>query len=377
MTSPVSLSYQWFRTPSGGTATAIAAPRGTSSSYVVAIADEGCKLTCAVTAVNPAGNDTVTTVATAAVPTPGGSVPNVPNVAANRWQGFVNSGTEAGTAGSVAAWQALYGRNPDFIQTYLAWANGSSSIQLVTAAQLSDWGTRPLLLTVQPCGNPADVSQTSVVDWKSLIAGAYDSQIQAFGNWINTTIGRTTYIRFAHEMNVSASWYPWQLNGNSGVTSAANYAAGFNHFASVLKAASSHVQMVWCPNNNGANPVPFYPSECDIMGFDAYNKPDPWDSDTTIFTSAYNYVASCDPNKPIWVCEVGSGEPESNGSGDTKAAWVTTMLNNAGFPRIAAYCWFDKNYGSTNDNYLMNSDAASTSAYYNGYVNSRNGAVYS
>jgi hypothetical protein len=371
MTAPSSYAYQWKSAGSNATG-----PGATTPTYTPVSADIGNDLTCVVTGMNSADPTgvSVTTAATSAVTT----TPTAPNVMANRIQGFVSSATEAGTAGTVAAWETLYGRHADVIQTYLSWATGTTAIQTVTAAQISDWGTRPYLLTVQPCGNPANVSQTSVVNWQDMIAGDYDTEIIAFADWINTSIGRTTYVRFAHEMNIGppASWYTWQIGGNSGVTSAANYAAGFNHFASVMHAHSSYVQMVWCPNNNGSDPVPFYASGCDVMGFDAYNKPDPWDSDTTIFTTAYNYVASCDPDKPIWVCETACGEPLSDDTDDTKASWVTTMLNNSSFPRIAASIWFDIQYNTTNENYIMNSDSAATTAYYNGFVNSRGGAIY-
>lgn len=370
MTAPSSYAYQWKS--AGANATG---PGATTSTYTVVSADIGNDLTCVVTGINSASPSGVaaTASATSAVTT----TPTAANVMANRIQGFVSSATEAGTAGTVAAWETLYGRHADVIQTYLEWATGTTAIQTVTGAQLADWGTRPMLLTVQPCGNPADVGQTTVVNWQNMIAGTYDAEIIAFADWINTTVARTTYVRFAHEMNIDpASWYPWQVAGNCGVTSPANYAAGFNHFASVLKAHSSFVQMVWCPNNNGSDPTPYYGSECDIMGFDAYNTPDPWDSDTTIFTTAYNYVAALDPEKPIWVCEIGCGEPLSDDTGDTKAAWVTAMLGNSSFPRIAASIWFDKQYNTTNKNYLMNSDTAATTAYNSGFADSRGGAIY-
>jgi hypothetical protein len=70
MTPPVTYSWQWFRTAPGQAPAAIAG--ATASSYVVTTADQGCALTCQVTATNPAGGDTVTT-APAAVPAAAGS----------------------------------------------------------------------------------------------------------------------------------------------------------------------------------------------------------------------------------------------------------------------------------------------------------------
>jgi mannan endo-1,4-beta-mannosidase len=380
MTEPSSYAFQWKSGSSNATG-----PGAATETYTTVEADVGNELTCVVTATNSAGSASVTSGATPAITT--SAPPTAQNIPANRLFGFVSPGTENQTSaasGTVAAWQTLYGRNPDIIQTYLEWAGGTAAIQTVSSYQLADWGDRMPLLTVQPSGNPASASTPSdiCVNWQDMIAGDYDTEIEAFGSWINSNIGRTTYIRFAHEMN--GSWYAWDVNGsngsqvfNCGVTSPANYVAGFNHFASVLKAASSYVQMVWCPNHTGTNPIAdFYPSGCDIMGFDAYNEPDPWQSDTTLFSTPYSQVAACNSTKPIWVCETACGEPASDDSGDTKAAWITALLNNTAFPRIAALVWFDIQYNTTNENYIMNSDTAAVTAFYNAFANSRSGAVY-
>jgi beta-mannanase len=389
MTQPTIYSYQWQSIPVTGPTVNATGPGAATQTYTVVEADLGHTLNCIVTGTNTAGTASATSPATAIV---GNVTSTAPNVPANRWQGFVNSGTESDTSsatGTIAAWQTLYGRKPDFVMTYLEWATGPTAIQTPVSFQVDDWGSTPCMLTVQPSGNPADAAQTTVVNWQDMIAGNYDSTIQAFGTWINNTLGHTTYVRFAHEMN--GSWYAWDVNGsngtqvfNCGVTSPANYVDGFNHFATVLKAESSWVQMVWCPNHTGTNPIAdFYPATCDIMGFDAYNEPDPWQSDTTLFTTPYNQVAACDPNKPIWMCETGCGEPLSDDSSDTKASWITTMLNNTAFPRMTAFCWFDISYNATNEAYAMNSvydgsspDTAAVTAYYNAFANSRSGAVY-
>ena len=78
------------------------------------------------------------------------------------------------------------------------------------------------------------------------------------------------YVRFAHEMN-GTGWYPWQVGGACGVTSAANYVAGFNHVA--LRAEGPFRQ-----DPDGVvrerrlhQLRQFYASAADIIGFDGYN----------------------------------------------------------------------------------------------------------
>jgi hypothetical protein len=109
------------------------------------------------------------------------------------------------------------------------------------------------------------------VSWAQLIAGDYDAELIAFADWVNTTLASRIYLRFAHEQN-GTGWYNWQVGGSCGVTSAANWVEGFNHVASVLKSHSTYILMVWAANNGPTdNITSFYPSGCDIMGFDTYN----------------------------------------------------------------------------------------------------------
>lgn len=293
------------------------------------------------------------------------------------------------TAGVIPNLETVLGRRLDIVQDYFPWS-GSSAIPQPSSPLLTAVGTRDYMMTIQPSLGPYGATTSNCVQWQTLIAGGYDSQITTFANWINTNvssgaIGGSLYLRFAHEMN-GTNWYDWQVGQACGVTSAANYAAGFNHFVSVLKATTSHAQVIWCVNNDPATTITsYYPTGCDILGLDGYNfatNAATWVTDDTVFRTAYADIAACDLSKPIWICETGCPEPESsyvNGSTTyaadpthSKASWVTALLNSTSYPRMTTLVYFDV---ANSRNWPVNSSTDSINAFNAAFSNSRSGPI--
>jgi hypothetical protein len=299
-----------------------------------------------------------------------GTTSTVPLVPANIRFGIAgdySAGTRAGEG-------PLLDRVVDSYTDYAGWQTGTDAIP---TPNFSGIGTADYVWTLQPAGTNAAQSTLSV-NWPQLIAGDFDTQIITFANWINTqkssgALQGRFYVRFAHEMNQDpASWYAWQIGGSCGVTTPAMYAEGFNHFASVLKAHCSYVELIWCVNVNNTPPAPYYPSECDIMSMDGYNNiGGNWQSDSAVFLSTYQQLLAIDSSKPIHISEMGCTEQ----SGQSKASWVTTFMNSTSYPNLQSWTWFDFDQG-TGAEWQFNSSTTSLAAFQSGFQNSRTGAAY-
>jgi hypothetical protein len=284
----------------------------------------------------------------------------------------------------------------DIVMDFADWTSGTSAWPTIPSAFLAGIGGRPVMWTVQPSG----------VNWANLIAGTYDAQIIAFADWVNSTLSAPLYVRFAHEAN-GTGWYNWQVGGSCGVTSAADYAQGFNHVASVLKAHSPHILMVWAANNGPtANIASFYPSGCDILGFDSYNfgpntsstgasaggPSSKWTGASALNAAAYKALSAIDPNKPIWICETSSEDPSAPWNPTTydpsgypnnvtiaaqpgfdKGTWVSDFLAETDMPRLSMIVWFDI---QKERDWLFDSSTSSTNAFHAGFAASRAGGVY-
>jgi hypothetical protein len=308
----------------------------------------------------------------------------VPNVPANVMFGMFMAESNY-TTSTIATTEALIGRKIDLFLDYQNWNNGTSTIPTIPSSVIDGIGTAGYQWTIQPSSGPNGATTANCVQWQNLIAGDYDTEIKAFADWINNNWGRTLYVRFAHEMNGSG-WYDWQVGGSCGVTSAANYAAGFNHFASVLKANTSYAKLVWAVNVGYDNVASYYPSECDVMAMDGYNDvgSSTWLTDAQVFASTYSQVCACDPEKPVWIAEMACMEPDASWTYNgvtypaqpqySKATWVSTFLNSTDYPRLQASTWFNI---EKEMNWTVNSSTTSTNAFYAAFVNSRNGAALS
>jgi hypothetical protein len=342
----------------------------------------------------PPSHDTGTPTADTGHPTSDAGAPA--HTLANGGFGMFNPNGEASWATDITYAEGVTGRHMDLTLDYADWPSGTSAWPTMPADVIAGIGGRPMMWTVQPSG----------VNWPNLISGMYDTEIIAFADWVNTTLKSLIYVRFAHEAN-GTGWYNWQVGGSDAVTSAADYVSGFNHVASVLKANSSYILMVWAANNGPtANIGDFYPSGCDIMGFDTYNfgpntsstnqsaggPSGTWTEAPALNKTAYAAVAAADPTKPIWICETSCEEPSAPWNPTTydptnfpnniiiaaqpgydKGAWVTTFLSETDMPRISAVVWFDV---KKERDWVFDSSMSSSIAFHAAFSQSRDGGVY-
>jgi mannan endo-1,4-beta-mannosidase len=89
----------------------------------------------------------------------------------------------------------------------------------------------------------------------------------------------------------------------------------------------------------------------DVLGLDGFNWGKDagwgrWRSFPQIFGEQYAELTALHPRAPVWICEVSSKEPLTDDGApvDTdrdKGAWVRTMFDHLGMPRLRAIVWFD------------------------------------
>jgi mannan endo-1,4-beta-mannosidase len=280
---------------------------------------------------------------------------------------------------------ALIQRHVDLHLFYKNWNNGAAAIPILGADAIAQVGAADCMWTIQPSSGPFGAAPADCVNWPELISGRYDDQIVTFANWIDESWGRPLYVRFAHEPN-GIDWYDWQIGGSCGVTSAAQWAEGFDHFATVVKANSRWARLVWSVNCGPYDNIAgFYAPSCDVMGFDGYNSlVANWQTDSEIFAPAYRVVAALDPDKPIWICETACMEPDAPWTYEgvtypaepaySKADWITTFMNNTGYPRLELVTWFNV---QKERNWSVNSSVGAVDAFVDAFARSRAGVPLS
>jgi hypothetical protein len=150
-------------------------------------------------------------------------------------------------------------------------------------------------------------------------------------------------IRFAHEMNISASpWGPGK-EGNVGST----YVEAWRHIVSIFRQeGATNVKWVWSPNVDWGG-VPFtqyFPGDewVDYVALDGYNwgnvGTERWQSMSTLFGPSYATLTQLS-TKPVIFAETSSGE-----TGGSKAAWIREGFLHTipeQFPRVYAVIWFN------------------------------------
>ncbi|MBI2720971.1 MAG: T9SS type A sorting domain-containing protein [Bacteroidetes bacterium] len=171
-----------------------------------------------------------------------------------------------------------------------------------------------------------------------ILNGSFDGYIDAFANKIKSYSG-DVIMRIFHEFE--GDWYSWSLTQNN--ADPAKYIAAFRHVVDRFRAVgANNAKWMWCVN---AEPKPYvaynwiiscYPGDAyvDIVANDLYNHPNlgtpDWKSFRYTAAETYYYLTKYIPNKPLYICEIGSrerysGEPTSS---QTKGEWVCQMNRN-------------------------------------------------
>lgn len=233
-------------------------------------------------------------------------------------------------------YSSMVGRNPDIVMFYKAFG-----VPLMTeqqSANLKARGATPMVTwepsqptSGYPAANLAEIAEgkfDSYIREAAVLAKGYSSEVM---------------IRFAHEMNISASLWGPGKDGNVGNT----YVEAWRHVVSIFREeGATNVKWVWSPNVDWGG-VPFaqyFPGDSwvDYVALDGYNwgvvGTERWQSMSQLFASSYATLTQMS-TKPVIFAETSCGEV-----GGSKAAWIREGFLHTiptDFPRVAAVIWFN------------------------------------
>jgi beta-mannanase len=162
-------------------------------------------------------------------------------------------------------------------------------------------------VTFEPFRNPNGETDLQVL--QNVTEGKYDREISHLFSILNTTI-RKVYLRYAHEMEIPITRYPWQ--SQNPVT----YIKSFRYFMNFQDSLSPNINRVWGPAGDRGS-IEWWPGNdvVDFMSIAIYGLPDKnitdpekQESFTTIFNRKYWRLRFID--KPIFITEFGVKGPE-------------------------------------------------------------------
>lgn len=246
----------------------------------------------------------------------------------------------------------LVHRRPALVMWYQQWSEPLTwSTQLPNTRRI---GAVPMI-TWDPILNGAGIPLAKIA------AGDDDRYIRASAaaaaSW-----GKPIYIRFGHEMNLTASPFGVGRDGNT----SAGFVGAWKHVVTIFRrAGATNVEWVWSPNVDCAGRCPFarfYPGNAwvDWVGLDGYNYSlvdhQPWMSFAQIFGHSYRSLTRIS-SKPVMIAETAT-----SGQGGSKARWITHSFASIPrwYPRIHAVVWFDR---VKETNWTVNSSRASLTAW--------------
>jgi len=168
-----------------------------------------------------------------------------------------------------------------------------------------------VILTVEPWGEKPDSNILL-----NIIHVNYDSIIHRLYKDISDK-NHTVYLRFAHEMEIPVTRYPWQSQDPL------TYIRAFRYFMQYPQQVPGNVKRVWGPAGDGGS-SDFYPGNdvVDYVSIAVYALPDKNITDYEkqfTFSSMFIYKTSNVRfiNKPIFITEFGVKGPE-----EYKAMWL-------------------------------------------------------
>lgn len=177
-------------------------------------------------------------------------------------------------------------------------------------------------------------------DLKSIADGRHDSYIRHWADEIGS-YGGPVMLRFAQEMNVPGTGYPW---ANPEQNSPAEFRAAWRHIHDVFESeGATNVHWVWSPLARGIAsryyPGARYVDTIGLSGFNGGSELDwnGWRSFERIFSSALEQARVFAPGKPVQISEVAT----ATGSG-SRSLWIESMFRTIRrYPQIRSVIWFD------------------------------------
>ncbi len=171
-----------------------------------------------------------------------------------------------------------------------------------------------VIVTVEPFHHPIDSSDRRVL--QNITEGMYNEQINQLYNIVSST-KQMVYLRFAHEMEIPITRYPWQ--SQDPVT----YIKSFRYFMKFIEPLPSNIKRVWGPAGDRGS-LEWWPGNdvVDYISIAIYGLPDKnitdpekQESFATIFNRKIWRMRFVD--KPIFITEFGVKGPE-----DYQTKWL-------------------------------------------------------
>jgi endoglucanase len=194
--------------------------------------------------------------------------------------------------------------------------------------------SRNLLITLEPWNNTPDEDI-----FTTGIRGDYDEYVGTLCSYFGTLNRKKTILRFAHEMDVAKSVYPWSTKDTK------RYIQLFQRITSVCKTKLPKVKIMWSPNGElGAES--YYPGDeyVDIAGLSAYGYPE---FEMKTYGKVLTFQEMFEPkwsrlkniNKPVVIAEFGVAGSDSFKTEYVKTAfqeWKTTP----GYSKLQGVIYF-------------------------------------
>lgn len=188
-----------------------------------------------------------------------------------------------------------------------------------------------IILTAEPW--------TTSVDTQLLVntsSGRYDSTIRELRNILVST-QRDVYLRWAHEMEIPVTRYPWQSQPPT------TYIEAFRHFAHVVRSQTTNIFVVWGPAGDRAA-LDFWPGAdaVDAISLAVYGLPDK-DITDHARQNSFRYVLTGKLRrlgflrKPVLLTEIGVKGPE-----EYQRRWLEKAARTVNeHPQILIACYFN------------------------------------
>jgi beta-mannanase len=164
-----------------------------------------------------------------------------------------------------------------------------------------------VIVTMEPWDGPDQPMDKDVL--ANTLRGRYDTQLKALYALISN-VGQTVYLRWAHEMEIPITRYPWQSQNPLTYIKAYRYVAQFN------QERAPNIRMVWGPAGDRGS-LDFWPGDdvVDYISIAIYGLPDKNITDhkqqetfRDIFLRKTRRMAFV--HKPIFITEFGVKGPD-------------------------------------------------------------------